>query len=281
MDKKPKTAPPVVQIKPVAPTPTIPDEPAPQVQPANPVADDDGVIRQKTDFTALPGWEKSSSIPAFQAFLGSCQRFAKTKTANPAFDQPCAKAKKLADNPAGLSRVLVRLFFEAEFTPYFISVPETEQGLLTAYYEPELPVQNQQSPEFSEPILARPDDLVTVSLRRMDASLPDKRLVGLVKNGQMQPYFTRKQIRQTTGRPLAWGRPIDVFFLQVQGSGRIRFSSGKTMRAAFAGHNGRRYHSIGRELVKRGELAAGKASKGAIENWMQQAGRDATQNLMN
>ncbi|VAV87903.1 Membrane-bound lytic murein transglycosylase A precursor, partial [hydrothermal vent metagenome] len=69
--------------------------------------------------------------------------------------------------------------------------------------------------------------------------------------------------------------------LQVQGSGRIRFSSGKTMRAAFAGHNGRRYHSIGRELVKRGELTAGKASKGAIENWMQQAGRDATQNLMN
>ncbi|PHR63138.1 MAG: murein transglycosylase [Robiginitomaculum sp.] len=278
---------------PVQPDVTVPESEEPPTKeilpetdaPAPLVADADGVLRQQVGFDALPGWDEQTQIPALLAFLGSCKKLTKatgqTNGNTNYWGLPCAQARKLQQNPAGLSKNLTRQFFEAWFTPFALSLPNTDQGLLTGYYEPELPVRAAPDLEYSEPILARPDDLVTVSLRRMDPSLPDKKLVGRVSKGQLQPYYSRGEIRQSTGKPLAWGRPIDVFFLQVQGSGRIRFAGGATKRAAFAGHNGLRYSSIGRELINRGELTAENASKKAIENWMQQAGPTAAQQLMN
>ncbi|MBL4597082.1 MAG: MltA domain-containing protein [Robiginitomaculum sp.] len=270
------TSQPAPPVEPVIPAFPTPEPPAP-IPDAAPRADADGIIRQKVTFGELPGWQTGSTMPAFRAFLGSCAKFARTKNSHPRWRKPCEQAGQLE----GVTDEVAQQFFESEFTPFFVSVAETDQGLLTAYYEPELEVQEQQSPEFSEPILARPSDLVTVSLRRLDPGLPDKILVGQVRNGQLETYFSRQEIRQKPGKPLAWGRAIDVFFLQIQGSGRIRFASGKTARAAFAGHNGQKYHSIGKELISRGELQPGKASKAAIENWMQQAGPQGAQELMN
>ena len=129
-------------------------------------------------------------------------------------------------------------------------------GQLTGYYAPQIDVRRRADAVYSEPILARPSSAAV----------------------QNQP---RKDINATTSRVLAYGRPIEVFFLQIQGSGRIKFPDGKTYRAAYDGHNSHTYKSIGKVLVARGEMTLEQASKQSIENWMLQAGPVAARALMN
>ena len=252
----------VLEPKAVTPEQTVDSAPEPLT------ADEDGVFRQKTTFVELPGWASGDSRAAFQAFLGSCKKIYQQSREKEGWEEPCTKAQQILAKTQEQNIEIIRKFFEDEFTPYALSLAQKNTGLLTAYYEPELQVSFIKTEVFSEPILPRPDDLVSVSLRRLDSSLPDKILVGRVLNGMLEPYFKREEIRSIDRPALAWGRPIDVFFLQIQGSGRIKYTSGETARAAFSGHNGRKYHSIGRELVSRGELEKGRASKSAIENWM-------------
>ncbi len=259
--------------------PIIPQISEPPV--ASPTADEDGVFRQKVSFDDLPGWQNSDVSAAFRAFLGSCRKSMKQKQQSQIWETPCRAAFQLEKEAVKNKATSYRSFFEQEFVPYSLSIADRNEGLLTAYYEPELIVSAVKTKEFSQPLLPRPEDLVTVSLRRMDPSLPDKRLSGRVVSGELQPYFTRKEILQTQSNALAWGRPIDVFFLQIQGSGRIRYSSGEAARAAFSGHNGQPYKSIGKELILRGELERGKASKAAIENWMKAVPVESAQELMN
>lgn len=93
---------------------------------------------------------------------------------------------------------------------------------------------------------------------------------------------TRSEIEALDiGVPLAWGRPIDVFFMQIQGSGRLVFDDGSQRRAAFAAHNGHPYVSIGRLLLDRGELPPGQASKQHIEDWLRRNGPAAWTPLFN
>jgi membrane-bound lytic murein transglycosylase A len=91
----------------------------------------------------------------------------------------------------------------------------------------------------------------------------------------------RAQIDAYTSRVIAYGRPIDVFFLQVQGSGRLRYGDGRSLRAAYAANNGKRYRSIGRVLIDRGELTRDQSAKRNIEAWMAENGPTATRELMN
>lgn len=242
--------------------------------------DANGVIWQKTTFAQLPFWNAADDRAALRAFAASCERFDQTGLPDPGYEKPCLAAQRLVSQP-GLDAMAAKQFFADNFTPFHVSLADEDTGLLTAYYEPELPVSHVKTPEFSEPVMGRPDDLVTVHVKRFDPSLPDKKIMGRVVDGELQSYFTREQIRKNPKHVLAWGRPADVFFLQVQGSGRMRFSDGEVARASFAGHNGRKYKSIGRLLIARGDLDAGKASKQGIENWMQQAGPAKSLALMN
>jgi len=147
-------------------------------------------------------------------------------------------------------------FFEAYFTPVQQSTDTETDGLLTGYYEPEMDVRLLPDAEFYEPILSKPASQTVQNL-------------------------PRAQLSASSARVIAYGRPIDVFFLQIQGSGRLKFEDGKTLRAAYGGNNGKAYKSIGKVLVQRGELTLQQASKQAIEDWMARNGRDAARALMN
>jgi len=131
-----------------------------------------------------------------------------------------------------------------------------KDGLLTGYYEPEVEVRLKADAEFSEPILAKP-------------SSPAK--LGL----------PRAKVNVATSRVIAYGRPIDVFFLQIQGSGRLKYKDGRILRAAYAANNGQPYRSIGGVLIRRGELTREQASKQSIAEWMQRKGPKAARDLMN
>jgi membrane-bound lytic murein transglycosylase A len=150
----------------------------------------------------------------------------------------------------------IRQFFEGWFKPVSFSTPAAGEGLLTGYYEPDVEVRLSPSAEFSEPILAKPADAAKLAL-------------------------PRAQVNAHTSRVIAYGRPIDVFFLQIQGSGRLRYSNGRVLRAAYAANNGRPYQSIGAVLIRRGELTRDTASKQSIADWMQRSGPAATRALMN
>jgi membrane-bound lytic murein transglycosylase A len=149
-----------------------------------------------------------------------------------------------------------RQFFEAEFEPMLLLTNEGDEGLLTGYYEPEIDVRKTPTQTYFEPILAKPTS----------------------KSVQNLP---RAKLNAASSRVIAYGRPIDVFFMQIQGSGRIKYANGKTVRAAYGGNNGRAYKSIGRVLIQRGEMTKEQASKQAIEGWMARNGPAAARELMN
>jgi len=175
-----------------------------------------------------------------------------------------------------------RAAIEAVFTPVQVSAPDVQTGMLTGYYEPEIEVRRQREGAFTQPLRARPGDLLTADLGAFDPELAGRRVVGMTSGSSFVPYRTRGEIEaEDAGEPLAWGRPIDVFFLQIQGSGRAVFPDGTQARAAYAANNGRPYNSIGRVLIDRGEMELSDASKSGIEAWLERAGPDAARDLFN
>lgn len=130
-----------------------------------------------------------------------------------------------------------RAWFEARFQP-----GPPQHGHFTGYYEPELPASRVPTPEFPCPIHALPNPLVTVPRAQIDAAL--------------------------RGQEIAWLRdPVDRFFLQVQGSGRLRLTDGSVMRVGYAGKNGQPYVSIGKLLVERG-LFGPDITAQALKDWL-------------
>ncbi|WP_439153671.1 murein transglycosylase A [Yoonia sp.] len=144
-----------------------------------------------------------------------------------------------------------RNFFETHFDP--VLVTDGAPMLFTGYFEPELQGARQRGGPYQHPVYALPDDL---------------------KPGAA--YLTRRQIEDDMtladkGLELAWlADPVDVFFLQVQGSGRICLPDGDLMRVGFAGKNGRDYSSVGKALIKRGIFTSDQVSATAIRNWIRQ-----------
>jgi membrane-bound lytic murein transglycosylase A len=242
---------------------------------------------------ALDGWGQSDLRPALDAFMRSCERMELRpdgENLNPrapwagtvgAWRDVCVTAALTGDEPGA-----VRATFEALFSPVSVTAIETDSGdvrhdgLLTGYYEPFVEVRSEPVEGFTQPLRARPDDLLSVDLGRFDPELAGHRIVARVEDGELVRYRNRADIESGDfGEAFAWGRPIDVFFLQIQGSGRLIFEDGRQARAAFNAHNGLPYRSIGRELINRGELARHAASKAGIEAWLNENGPEATAEL--
>ena len=162
----------------------------------------------------------------------------------------------------------VRRFYESWFQPYRLSAA----GLFTGYYEPE--VQGARVPDalHSIPLYARPPDLLQQPPSPDDPKGPSRkcRMVG----GLLKPYFSRAEIEAgamaKSARPILWLRdPVDLFFLQIQGAGRVRLPDGSVMRVGYDGKNGRPYTPVGRVLLERNALAADDISMQSIKAWLE------------
>jgi membrane-bound lytic murein transglycosylase A len=146
--------------------------------------------------------------------------------------------------------------------------------LITGYYEPILDGRRERSSGFESPIYRMPDDLVEVDLGDFLPELFGRKIHGRLQEGRLVPYFTRREIDGDgvlggRGLELAWlADPVAAFFLQVQGSGRIRLADGTMVRVGFAAANGRRYTSIGRTLLDEGAIAGGEASAPGIQRYL-------------
>lgn len=228
-------------------------------------------------FDDLPGWANDNHDEAITSLLKSCKKLLSLPenrdvgTAN-----LIAKAGDWweACLAAELGGAKGREFFERHFTPFLAASSETgEQGLFTGYFEAELNGAKVQSDAYPYPLYARPDDLVQVNLGQFSDDLKGKHIVGQIQGSKLKPYPTRGTIEaghlNDKGLELLWiDDAVDLFLLQVQGSGRVILEDGNVVRVGFAAHNGRPYKSIGRALIDQGELKSGQASWDGIKGWI-------------
>jgi len=199
-------------------------------------------------FSSLDGWAEDDHAAAFRTFGLSCQSLAaQAPVLRPAQapDQNLAAGCRAALGAGELDREAARRFFEARFEPYEV-VPPSGRGFLTGYYEPVFQGSRTPTARFTVPLLARPDDLVTVP---QGGSLP-----GLAPGLQAarrtphgyEPYPDRAAIEDGALRaravPIVYlEEPGEAFIIHVQGSARIRLPDGSALRVAFAGKNGHPY----------------------------------------
>ncbi|WP_245866439.1 murein transglycosylase A [Oceaniglobus roseus] len=187
------------------------------------------------EFADLDGWPDDDHEAALQTFLNTCGDLRDGEWA-----ALCALARTQKN---------ARTFFELFFRP--VLVEDGDPMLFTGYYEPELRGSRHQGGKYQYPIYRLPPE---------------------VQSGQT--WYSRAEIEENEvlagkGLEIAWiDDPVDVFFLQIQGSGRIRLDDGGKIRVGYAGKNGHDYRSIGRELVRRGVYEAHQVSADVIRNWV-------------
>ncbi|SDI79792.1 murein transglycosylase A [Lutimaribacter saemankumensis] len=187
------------------------------------------------DFSDLGGWEQDDHAAALSVFRKTC-----IDMQAPDWQSLCAVAENI-ESP--------RAFFELFFRPVLIE--DGEQALFTGYFEPELDGKLRPDGRFRYPVYSMP---------------PEAR--------RAARWHSRREIEegpvlQGRGLEIAWvDDPVELFFLQVQGSGRIRLQNGRTIRVGYAGSNGHDYRSIGVELVRRGVYKPHQVSAQVIKNWV-------------
>ncbi len=241
-------------------------------------------------FADLQDWAQYDTTSGLKAFYRSCAQLSK-RQAQDMLQKKVVYAGRVGDWQnvcARLPGLHVRAgeklaFFERNFEPFLLSFSSQKTGLLTGYYEPEIQVYTTPRKGFEEPLLRKPSDLFRLDVGDFIPGFEGKRFIAQPSEGYIKPYPPRSVITRDSQKlqnAFAWGRPVDVFFLQIQGSGRLVFENGKAMRAAFAAHNGHTYRSVGKELIRRNILKPGQASKKAIALWMQEQNQTTRRQLM-
>ena len=204
----------------------------------------------------LPGWAREDHVAAVQAFIGAC-----SATRDISFQVLCLRAKTMGpwDEPSA------RAFLEASFRPE----PLGARGLLTAYYAPEYDARAVREGAYSAPVRTKPADLVMLDLGQFDASLAGKKVSGHVVEGKFTPYGDRAAIDSMPAKgAIAWMKPEELFFMQIQGSGILKLPDGKRIKVTFNGSNGKPFVGIAAVMRDKGLLADGDTSGDAIRQWL-------------
>jgi membrane-bound lytic murein transglycosylase A len=241
-----------------------------------------GISYQPLTFAQIPGWDDDDHAAAFTAFRKSCERVlaaARDRTAAEKVPPPAPPPPALvaacdaASRQTGtVTKANAKAFFERHFTPNAV-VHAGPKGLLTGYYEPLLTGSRTPQGEFQTPIYKRPPDLVNLVDETQRGAVGMSLTHGRKTEAGVEPFATRAAIEQGAlkgkGLELMYlSDPVEVFFLQIQGSGRVKLPDGSIVRVHYDGKNGHPYSSIGRYLMEKGLLAADKVSMGALKQWL-------------
>jgi len=240
---------------------------------------------QPVAFANLPGWQAAHPAEALAAFVTSCQRiqyFPPDQALGGSglagqlggkaglWQAPCAAARSVPPDDDAAART----YFQSYFQPYLISQSGSSTAKITGYYEPEVKGSTVQGGAYQTPLLSLPPDLVTIDLGAFDKQKAGKTAVGRLSGRRVLPYYDRFQIENgaldTNALAIAWlADPVDAFFLQIEGSGRIDLPDGHVMRVTYAGKNGRPYVPIGRVMVQQHLLAANDVTEQSIRAWLE------------
>ncbi len=244
-------SPPVPPIRPVTPPPIVPPT--------------SSAVLKPVDWAQLPGWAENDALAAWPPFLASCGPLKKQI----AWQSVCAAAAKLSPQ----DDASVRAFFEQWLTPQQLLTTEgKDSGLITGYYEPLLLGSRTSTSRYRFPVYGTPDDLLVIDFASVYPELKKYRLRGRLTGNRVVPYYSREEIdagkAPLQNKILLWvDDAVALFFLQIQGSGRVQLDSGELIRLGFAEQNGHPYTAIGKKLVDQGELALDQASMQGIKQW--------------
>lgn len=235
-------------------------------------------IGEAISFKQLPGWEQDKQSEALVALQKNCIRLANKDD----WKTICQSLEQLKE----ADDLTARQFFEANFTPHILRGEKgKQQGMITGYYEPLLNGSLTPDERYRYPLYRVPDDLLIIELGDLFPSLKGKRVRGRVLGNKVVPYYARADIdgaaNPLQGQELIWVDDREqAFFLQVQGSGRIRLADGRMIGVGYANQNGRAYHSIGKKLIESGALKREDVSLFSINRWLKD-NPDRAQALLN
>lgn len=217
----------------------------------------------ESDFNELPNWHDENYDDALYSFIYNC----KTSRTKKIYKQVCKKAQNL-----NTLNITAKSFIQNQFSPYQINTKHgKERGLLTGYYEPELRGSLIKTKKYKYPIYETPKDLIIVDLNSIYPKLKNYRLRGKIVGNKLIPYDTRAQSKskKIPAKVICYtDSKIDLFFLEIQGSGRVVLKNGKTIFIGYDNQNGHRYRAIGKYLVKIGALKLKDVSLQSIRKWL-------------
>ncbi len=253
----------VPKQRPLAPPPPPVAEPAPPAEAKPPTAAALGVSRAPVRWVVD---DDAMAARALQAFRISCPALIKRTDASgltrPEDWKPACAAATLAGPESAVK------FFGEHFEGIQVG---DGVAFVTGYFEPEIAGSRTRQPGYEIPIYRKPPDLVEVDAATAEAAGTPRR--GRLENGVVVPYYERGEIEAGAiagrGLEIAWAADeIELFFLEIQGSGRLRLPDGTVMRIGYAGQNGREYVGIGKLMKDRGLLGPGQTSMQGIVAWL-------------
>ncbi|MEA3314580.1 MAG: MltA domain-containing protein, partial [Campylobacterota bacterium] len=213
---------------------------------------------QKVKWKDMKGFEYDNldlSLKVFQKDCRGSKRYNNLK-------EICEKSKLFTDG---------KEFFKSNFTPYkLLSDEKDDNGLITGYYSPLLYGSLTQTYKYKYPIYATPEDLLTIDLSSVYPELKKYRLRGKIEGNKVIPYPNREEIETSNNlEPICFvDDKVDLFFLQIQGSGKVQLENGDILNIGYAQQNGRKYYSIGRKLIELNEVSREDMSLQAIKKWL-------------
>ena len=220
--------------------------------------------------SALPGFAADPLDGLAGAIAQQCAR-----SQPPAgWRETCASMPQGAPGP---DRAALAGWLERRFVARELVDAENPAGLVTGYYEPLLTGSLTRDRPGQVPLRGRPPDLLTIDLTAVEPRLAGMRLRGRLEGTKVVPYYSRAELGREDARAaadapvLAWADdPVDAFFLEIQGSGRLQLRDGSTMRVGYADQNGHPYRAIGKTLIDRGALSREQVTAPAIRRWLQE-----------
>jgi len=233
-----------------------PQQAAETVQPARAPPQQTETSTPPLALADLPGWDREDHVAAVRAFVGAC-----SATRDMSLQILCLRAKAMGpwDEPSA------RAFLEASFRPERVGAT----GLLTAYFAPEYEARAIREGPYTAPVRTKPVDLVMLDLGLFDAGLVGKKVSGHVVDGKFTPYGDRAAIdAMPVKAPIAWMKPEELFFMQIQGSGVLKLPEGQRIKVTFNGSNGKPFVGIAAIMRDRGLLADNDTSGDAIRQWL-------------
>ena len=238
---------------------------------------------EKVTPESLPQVADADLAAAWPALLASCRSFERSSARREVWNEACRQAAAVPPGDAAAQRAFLLQRLDAyrvlsvtleDGTAEPRLLASETRGRMTGYYEPLLNGSRSRAAPYVVPLHRPPADLLAIDLSPLYPELANQRLRGRLlqsdKGTRVVPYWSRAELteQRLRGSELVWvDDAIEAFFLQVQGSGRVRLRDGSMIRVGYADTNGHPYRSIGRVLVERGELTLERASMQGIAAW--------------
>ncbi len=217
---------------------------------------------EKVSFDEIKDFEKDDLSLALDVFKKACEKSSRKEL----FEEVCLKANETTK---------AKEFFVNNFTPYKLYNSDgSDKGTITGYYEPLLYGSFTKTERFKYPVYKVPDDLITIDLRSIYPQLKKFTLRGKLEGKRVVPYKARGEISKTENQDILLyvDDKVELYFLHIQGSGKVQLPNGDIINVGYANQNGQKYNSIGKYMINKGYIGSKtdySASVQGMKKWFE------------